>query len=270
MSSKYSNFKFDYEVDQAMTVLNLIFCKLDLIMRQVPHYAIIGSGRMATHMCRYFDYLSLHYNCWRRSADDSSKLNIILQQATHALILINDQAIDPFIAQYLGCYSHLVVVHFSAALSSTFAYRTHPLQTFSLGRLYDKDAYENIPFIIEKTAPEFSELLPGLSNSHYRIANDQRAYYHAVCVLANNISTLLWQKFYQEMTTRFAISEKDLLPFLSCTFDNIRHHHQQALTGPLVRKDCTTLKRNLEAMADDPFYPLLNEAIKLFLPRGLS
>lgn len=35
---------------------------MDLIMRQVPHYVVIGSGRLATHMCHYYDGLTIRYD----------------------------------------------------------------------------------------------------------------------------------------------------------------------------------------------------------------
>ena len=235
-------------------------------MRQVPYYVVIGNGRMATHLCYYFDCLAIKYHRWYRSGYTPSQLDPILSKATHALVLITDGAIERFIQSHiLTKYPHLTVVHFSGCLVSTFAYSAHPLQTFQQEKNYALDEYRQIPFIIDKRAPSFSELLPGLDNPHYRIAKEEKTYYHAMCVLANNVSTLLWQKFYREMTARFDIRQKDLNPFLKRTFQNIQANPESALTGPIARQDVQTLSQDLNALQGDPFYSVFKATIDQFV-----
>ena len=234
-------------------------------MRRVPEYAIIGNGAMATHLCFYFDYLSIRYRLWCRAEHTLSQLKNILATATHALLLISDSAIEPFIAQHiLDKHPHLICVHFSGCLCTTLAHSAHPLQTFSQKQSYTLDEYRQVPFVIDNQAPCFSQLLPGLDNPHYGLAEQDKAYYHAMCVLANNVGTLLWQKFYQEMTARFHIKAADLEPFLRRTFQNILANPQSALSGPIARRDTQTLQRNLDALQGDPFYAVMKAIVDQF------
>ncbi len=235
-------------------------------MRQVPFYAIIGNGRIARHMCRYFDALGLVYSSWARAHNDFSELDQLLCQATHALILIKDSAIDHFIAEHIHGkpdYSHIRLIHFSGSLTSKYAYSAHPLQTFAK-QLYELDVYQKIPFMVDEHAPAFKELLPGLTNPHYRIATADKPYYHALCVMANNFTTLLWQKFYNEMQTKFNCKPKDMLPFLTQTFINLMNEPATSLTGPIARQDLTTLTKNLTALKDDRFHTIFKAFVETF------
>lgn len=234
-------------------------------MRQVPNYAIIGNGRMANHICHYFDYLSIRYQRWYRSAHNYSQLDSILSSATHVLVLISDGAIESFVQKHiLKKHSDLITIHFSGCLSTSVAFSSHPLQTFKQDEIYSLDEYQRIPFVIDKHAPDFSTLLPGLDNPHYRIAAEDKPYYHAMCVLANNVTTLLWQKFYREMSERFGVEQKDVEPYLQRTLANIQANPETALTGPIARKDLETLDKNLTALSGDPFHPIFEAVIKQF------
>lgn len=237
-------------------------------MRQVPRYALIGRGRMAKHMCHYFDGLGLLYQTWCRAEHSPEELSDILSQSTHVLLLISDNAIHDFIEQYqlnMPQYAHLIKIHFSGSLISPLAYSAHPLQTFA-HECYSLSEYEALPFIIQEDGPSFEELLPGLRNPHYRISSSDKPYYHAMCMKANNFTTILWQKFFGEMAERFHIPQKDLLPFLKQTFQNIEKDPSTALTGPIPRKDTQTLKRNLLALEGDDFQPIFKAFIETYFP----
>lgn len=232
-------------------------------MRQAPYYAIIGNGRMANHMCCYLRQLSLPFGQWHRSYP-IKELHNLLRQASHALILINDDAIESFIDQYIGAhYSDLLVIHFSGCLTIRNAHGAHPLQSFGK-TLYSLAEYQKIPFFIAQDGPDFAALLPGLNNPHYGINVQDKPYYHTLCVLANNLTTLLWQKFFQEMIDRFGIQKEDLYPYLNCTFHNLAKDPFSALTGPFARKDKTTLKKNIQSLQNDPFQPIFQSFIHQF------
>lgn len=234
-------------------------------MRQVPHYAIIGNGRMAKHIRHYFDFLKLNYHSWSRNNNDHNELHDVLSSSSHALLLINDDAIDNFILTHIkNRYPHLLITHFSGCLISNFAYSAHPLQTFT-EELYSFEDYKKIPFMVDDNAPSFSELLPGLNNPNYKIKKEEKAYYHALCVLANNFSTLLWHKFQTEMQNRFQVDPFDLAPYLKQTFKNIQNNSSQALTGPIQRKDTKTLMINLNALKDDEYYEIFKAFIDQFV-----
>lgn len=234
-------------------------------MRQVPKYLIIGNGRMANHVCHYLDHLCLPYITWARSKNTIENLNPFLSQVTHALILINDGSIDTFIENHIfSRHSQIKLIHFSGNTISKYAHSAHPLQTFG-NTLYPAHHYKKIPFIIESNSLAFSELLPGFENPHYKINRDDKNYYHALCVMANNFTTLLWQKFFLEIKNKFDIKIEHVQPFLDQTFHNIKHDFKNALTGPIARKDRKTLLNDLKALNDDNFFEIFEAFTKTFI-----
>lgn len=227
-----------------------------LIVRQVPKYLVVGDGRMANHIRHYLSHLGLSYITWARSKNTIETLAACLSQITHALILINDSAIDAFIENnILSRDFSITLIHFSGNFISQYAYSAHPLQTFGK-TLYPMNHYKKIPFIIESNGPAFSELLPGFENPHYKINRADKNYYHALCVMANNFTTLLWQKFFSEMQNRFEIKNEHLQSFLDQTFHNIKYDFKSALTGPIARKDRKTLLNDLTALTNDHFFKI--------------
>jgi 2-dehydropantoate 2-reductase len=233
-------------------------------VRQVPNYLIIGDGHMATHMCHYFRLASIPMKQWSRSKQTLSELYPLLKQATHLLLLINDGAIEPFIKEQLNEFMHLKIIHFSGALNTMHAYSAHPLCTFYSKQSYTLAEYQAIPFILDDHCVSFDNLMPSLKNPfHYINAND-KSFYHAMCVLANNFTVLLWEKFFSEMRERFSIKETDLHPLLNKTLSNIANYPNIRKTGPLERNDKTTLNRNLNALENDSFQQIFNSFINTF------
>lgn len=92
----------------------------------------------------------------------------------------------------------------------------------------------------------------------------KKAYYHALCVMANNFTTLLWQKFFNEMTTAFNASLNDLKPYLKQTLLNIDSDYSNALTGPLKRQDLQTIKHNLDALEEDAFVKIYQAFVDVY------
>lgn len=217
---------------------------------------------MASHFAHYLDLLKLPYQQWSRSQNDTMQLQQLLSESTHVLILINDNAIERFAREHIYAqYSHLHLIHFSGCRTITNIHGAHPLQTFAVNKQYSLEDYQSIPFVLETTAPEFSALLPGLNNPNYRIDPSDKAYYHAIGVLANNVGALLWQKFYTEMTQRFKLKPQDLHPILKQTFTNIQADPMNALTGPIARGDTQTLEKNVQGLDNDPYQTIL-QAVK--------
>ncbi|MBI2602403.1 MAG: DUF2520 domain-containing protein [Deltaproteobacteria bacterium] len=227
-------------------------------MRQVPRYAIIGDGRIARHFTFYFRLKNIPYMQWARKGKFHD-LKSVIEQATHVLLLISDSAVDSFIANNSEI-RRKVAVHFSGSLLCPYAFTAHPLQTFAHD-LYDLASYERIPFVIEEEGPEFSELLPFLPNPHYRIRRAAKAFYHSLCVMANNFTTILWHKFFESLK-ELNIPREAAEPFLERTFLNLLQNPSHALTGPFARKDWPTLQRDLNALKGDPFYGIFREFIK--------
>lgn len=218
-------------------------------MRQVPRYAIIGNGRVAKHLAYYFQLLQIPYQQWHRQL--TAALSASIAEATHVLILIKDAEIDPFIDANKELQAK-ILIHCSGALQSQYAYSCHPLMTFSTER-YELKQYQQIAFILGETAPDFNDLFPQLSNPWCKIPEKKRAFYHALCVMANNFTTILWQKFFNDLQQQFNIPKAVALPFLQQTLHNLQQDHQHCLSGPLARNDMSTINNNQQALASDPF-----------------
>jgi predicted short-subunit dehydrogenase-like oxidoreductase (DUF2520 family) len=168
------------------------------------------------------------------------------------LLLLRDDAIEEFVEGWPALRSKQLV-HCSGSLRTAVAESAHPLMTFG-ERLYDLDVYRRIAFVTDIGATPFDRLLPGLPNAWYAIPPDAKPYYHALCVMAGNFSTLLWAKLFGELETRFSIPRSAAMPYLQQVNANLQSDSSRALTGPLVRRDMNTIAGNLRALEGDPFH----------------
>lgn len=229
-------------------------------MRQVPHYIIIGNGRVARHFAHYLSLLDIPYQQWHRKSD--LQLSDLVADDSIVLLLIGDAAIEQFIRSN-SCLHGKCCLHFSGSLVTDLAHGVHPLMTFG-PEFYTLDQYQKIPWIIEETAPSFETLFPQFLNPYFSIQKDKKAYYHALCVMSNNFTTLLWQKFFKVMEGEFDIPKQHLIPILQQSLKNIETDHEAALTGPLKRGDRETIKKNLEALSDDAFYDVYQSFVTAY------
>lgn len=217
-------------------------------MRQVP--LIVGNGRLAHHFRHYFSLLDLPCLFWHR-AQSFDQLYEKAAQASVVLLLICDQAIEPFIDQHLQDIQ-AVLVHCSGSLVSAKAFGAHPLMTFGKS-LYVESIYRMIPFVIDQNFPTWQSVFPRLSNQHYRIKAEHKAKYHALCVLSGNFSCLLWQKLFHDLETELHLPAEIAHAYLIRQLENVLENPRTALTGPLVRQDQNTIASHLLALEGDPF-----------------
>ena len=222
------------------------FDGLDLIVRQVPTYLIIGNGRVARHFRHYLSSLSIPYQSWDRS-QDPALLQPLARATSHILILVGDAAIE---GVALELKTRACKIHFSGSLTTPQAYGAHPLMTFG-PELYAPEKYREISFIVDESAPE--DILPGLPNTQIRLAPDKKAKYHALCVMAGNFSCLLWQKLFADFKDEMHIDPQAAHPYLRQQMENLMRDYKTALTGPLARGDGATITRNLQALDGDAF-----------------
>ena len=219
------------------------------MLSNTAKYLIIGDGQTARHMQFYFQSLNINVLQWARAF--GNPLEPLLQQASHVLLLISDDAIESFIQQYPSL-SKKQLVHFSGALVTSYAHSAHPLISFSQA-LFDPSFYPSIPFFIEAEGPSLAELLPDLPNPHWSISRSQKALYHSLAVLSGNFTTLLWQKLFKDLQEKFNIPKESAYPYLQSIAYNLQQDNNSALTGPLARGDKATLALNLKALEGDDF-----------------
>lgn len=224
-------------------------------MRQVPDtqtpLGIVGDGRVSRHFQHYFHLLDRPFRCWSRRGDAVAP-DEALRECGTVLLLIDDRAITPFVHTWPALREKRLV-HCSGALVTSVAEGAHPLMTFG-EHLYDLDRYRSVPFILDEGGTPFETLLPGLPNRSFTIPATGRPLYHALCVLAGNYSTMLWEKLFRELEFRFGVPAAAAFPYLAQVATNLQRDPYRALTGPLGRGDHDTVRANLAALAGDPFH----------------
>ncbi len=240
-------------------------------MGQVPNkknlYLIIGRGRVANHIIHYLNLLSLDYCHWFRQKGEA-ELKKWLEVSSHVLVLIPDDQIEGFVQRYKQPkMKHNIWMHFSAVTSVDGVVRVHPLMTFS-HQLYSFEDYLRIPFALFSKDQELEKILPGFPNPSFFISDEDKNKYHALCVLAGNFSSLLWQKFFYEMEKMTGKSFLYFLPYMMKQFENILSDPFKSLTGPLVRKDEQSIQSHLLALKDDPFLPVYQSFLKAYQEQG--
>jgi hypothetical protein len=236
-------------------------------VRDSAPIGIVGDGRVASHFQHYLRLLGNPVRAWSRRGQVSSPVESLASCET-VLLLIRDGEIEPFISLWPALLEKRLV-HFSGSLGTSFAEAAHPLMAFGPD-LYDLDTYCGIPFVLDEGTTPFDELLPHLPNPWFTIPSGERPYYHALCVMAGNFSTLLWLKLFEELHGRYGIPTSAAHPYLAQTATNLRVNPGAALTGPLCRDDVQTIDANLKALAGDPFRGVYAAFVSAFERRRLD
>lgn len=223
------------------------------------NYAIVGGGRLARHFSQYFHLLEIPHTRWTRDCrssfntfatpDAAQRLRETLGKADRVLLLVSDTAIGALLKQYPFLHEKRLI-HCSGALSIPGVAGAHPLMTFAEG-LYDLQTYQTMPFMLE-AGYSFDELFPDLPNPHFAISVEDKARYHAMCVMAGNFATLLWKGVSDRFGQQFGLPAETLHPYLKQTVSNFTQAPETALTGPLARNDEQMIECNLNALAGDP------------------
>ena len=227
------------------------------------NYAILGGGRLARHISHYFYLLGIPHARWVRDCgspfntfeftDTEQGLRKTIGQADRVLLLVSDQAIAGLLKQYPFLHDKQLI-QCSGSMSIPGVAGVHPLMTFA-DHLYDLDVYQSIPFVVEKGSC-FTDLFPALPNPHYSISVEDKARYHAMCVMAGNFTQLMWKGIADRFEQQFDWSVDIMRPYLERVTANFIQAPDSALTGPLVRKDLATIERNTSSLEGDPLRDL--------------
>lgn len=237
-------------------------------MEHKPDLLLIGDGRLAGHLSRYFEQLGLHHQRWSRRMHREGRcpdLKELAHPGARALLAISDEAIEPFVLGHPELEDALCI-HFSGSLATPLAVGAHPLFSFA-GTLYEREVYERIPFNLDEGSPPLPSLIPGLPNRFFYIDPQRRARYHALCVLAGNFTTLLWRKLIFEFEGEFGMRREQVLQYLDSVTRGLAGAGAP-LTGPLSRGDQATIRRNIEALKGDPFEVVYRAFVSAYQEQG--
>ena len=235
------------------------------------NYAIVGGGRLARHFSHYFQLLEIPHSRWTRDYDSSFntceladaelRLRKTISRADGVLLLVSDNAIGALLKQYPFLHEKQLI-HCSGALSFPGVAGVHPLMTFA-NDLYALDTYQSVPFMLE-AGYSFTELFPALSNPCFAISVEDKAWYHALCVMAGNFSQILWKGVSDRFEQQLGLPVESLHPYLQQLATNFIQYPQTALTGPMARKDLPTIERNINALAGDSMQCLYRSFVKYY------
>jgi predicted short-subunit dehydrogenase-like oxidoreductase (DUF2520 family) len=177
------------------------------------------------------------------------------------LLLVSDNAIGALLKQYPFLYEKQLI-HCSGALSFPGVAGVHPLMTFAES-LYDLETYQTVPFICE-AGQNFAQLFPGLPNPHHAIKIEDKARYHAMCVMAGNFSQVLWKAVSDRFEQQLELPADSLHPYLKQISGNFVQTPDSSLTGPLTRNDQSTIERNLGSLNDDSLQGLYRAFVHFY------
>jgi len=206
---------------------------------------LIGSGRLAKHLSYWH---SLNHRTqllkWNRR-QPVSELLTLLEQKPLVWLAISDSALAPFYAEHLA-EKNLKVVHFSGAHNHPYMMSAHPLMSFT-ETLFNWDFYGSIHFTISGFN-HLEEAMPGFKNSFSVIAEKDKAFYHALCVVAGNFPQMLWAEVFREVGD-INIPPAAFETYIKKIAENFIQQKEAALTGPIIRRDLATINANLEALS---------------------
>ena len=241
----------------------------------MTNYAIIGGGRLARHFSEYFRLLGIPHNCWARDhgspintfnlSDPEQRLRKTISNADRVLLLVSDTSITAMLKQYPFLHAK-ELIHCSGSMSVPGVAGAHPLMTFT-DSLYELDTYQKVPFVVE-AGQTFSQLFPALPNPHFMINGQDKARYHAMCVMAGNFSQLMWKGISDRFEQQFELPAKTLHPYLKQIAENFTRASESALTGPLTRNDGQTITRNLNSLDGDPLQNLYAAFVRFYQYEG--
>jgi len=226
-------------------------------------YGIVGSGSLARHLLHYFSLLNIAHTHWCRENDSINALEDLVKNSDVIMVLIKDDAIEAFIDAN-PILKQKRLVHCSGALTTSKAVGVHPLMSFG-DDLYSYEEYKKIPFILEKGSVDFKKIFPQLENKYHYINKEDKALYHALCVMSGNFTSILWSKFFDEISSKFNLAPEVAHPYLESICKNLITNPQKAPTGPLVRKDLKTIEKNLKALSGGPFHGIYKAFVDLMV-----
>lgn len=227
-------------------------------------YLIIGDGKLATHLSYYFQSQNIIIKNWNRREFDREDLKKKFTQCPISLLCISDYSITNFL-QENAFLLEKPAVHFSGSLQFDNVINFHPLMSFT-SKMYALDFYKKIPFIGVDENIQFKDIFPSLENPIFYIKKEQKAFYHSLCVLSNNFTSILWKKVYSEFQKTLHLPTEALRPYLMKTFENIAQDPKASMTGPLVRGDFEVIQKNIDSLRNDNFLKVYKSFVEIMNP----
>ncbi len=214
-------------------------------------FLIVGRGRLAKHLKQYFSFYNYSFTEWHRDSTESFLERAI--ESEFILLAISDDNIAEFYDKNAEFLTTKTWVHFSGSLYHSQIFGVHPLMTFS-HKIYDKDFYDKIHLTIDRPLFQMKGLRDLFNNPLSYIPKEQKAFYHALCVMAGNFPQMIWKQCELDFKNLNLPSDAITLYLQRVTENFIQEN--SPITGPLIRKDYKTVKNNLESLEGHALHPL--------------
>ena len=215
-----------------------------------PTIAIVGTGNVATHLCKAFEARATVYQV------NPHIFEGMPESADVVIISVKDTAIEEVSQNLPGTYG--IVAHTSGSVPMSIlsgcnsGYGVfYPLQTFTKGVELD---YSEIPFFIEgdsgKTVEALTHLARLISPNVREADSDSRKMLHLASVFACNFSNCLVgiaDKLLKKKDMDYTV----LLPLLKQTMAKLNNlTPEEAQTGPAARLDMPVINRHVEMLQE--------------------
>ena len=225
-----------------------------------------GAGRVGTVLGRYFVAkgmnVSGYYNRTPQKAAYAANatrsvqfltVNELLQNSDIIFITVSDDSIHS-VVNALGNLPDKIICHTSGAKGSVFGIDTyasaslHPPLAFTSADM-DIAVLDDISFVLEGSGRGFDKFRTFLSDHSIKFLQinsaDKPAYHAAACMVSNYMATLLHcgQSILQEIGLDESVFDALIVNNLS---NILKTSPSQALTGPIMRGDVSTVKLHLE------------------------
>ena len=226
--------------------------------------AIIGKGRVATHMSRALQEAQHEVVM----CGGKERIQQVPEDTDVVILSIKDDAISGVAQEF--AQSQALVVHTSGsvamdAIPSKRRGVFYPMQTFSLERNIN---FREVPLFLEASSDEEMKTLKALAQSisdkHYLLNSEQRRYLHLAAVLCCNFVNHLLALSHDVMKEK-EIPFETLFPLINETIAKIHSlAPADAQTGPAVRWDEKVMDAHVNMLTNPlhkEIYQLLSKSI---------
>ncbi len=228
----------------------------------MPKILLVGSGRLARHL-NYWNSLSItpsEIQIWSRRQNSLDELYTWGQKADIVWLAISDSSLVHFYEEHFSSFRK-PIVHFSGALDDARLISAHPLMSFPT-ELMPPEVYGQIHFVVTGT-DTLKKILPGFQNSFSLLKAQNKAFYHALCVMAGNFPQLLWSEIFPSFE-KLHIPDRAVETYIKQITINFIELRNNSLTGPLVRKDQITIEKNLTSLTNSKLKTIYQNFVEVF------
>jgi predicted short-subunit dehydrogenase-like oxidoreductase (DUF2520 family) len=223
-------------------------------------YVVFGAGRVGRNIAFYLERLGHHVTMLSRAGTaDQAGCAALIAQADVVCAAIPDAALPGWLPSWREALRGRIAVHFSGALLLEGSWSFHPLYSFPKDIL-SLETLRQIAFARQENAPPLGDVFPGADNPTFVVADKDRAFYHALAVLAGNFPAAVWNEIAKIAAERLKIEPQALAFYLSGVVERFAESPYASMTGPVARRDAATVEANLKALQTAPHLRALYEA----------